>query len=184
MVFHETQLDGAYIIDLETFEDERGFFARSFCLDEFKSNNIEFSIVQSNLSYNHSKHTLRGMHYQKEPHREGKLVRCTIGAIYDVIIDVRPCSKTYMKWVGVELSQQNHRLLYVPKGFAHGFLTLEDNTEVSYQVSEFYHPKLEKGIRWDDPAFDITWPANPKVISEKDRSWTNFEKITDSELTS
>lgn len=176
MVFHETELNDAYVIDLNKLEDERGFFARSFCVNEFKELGVEFPVAQANVSYNRYKQTLRGMHYQQEPHGEAKLVRCTRGSIFDAIIDVRPDSSTFMKWFGIKLTEQNYRMLYVPEGFAHGFITLEDETEVTYQVSEFYTPGAEKGIRWDDSAFNIDWPAQPKVISEKDKSWPAFEK--------
>lgn len=178
MIFNETELNDAYVIDLDKFEDERGFFARAYCVDEFKEHGIEFPVVQANVSYNRFKHTLRGMHYQQKPYGEAKLVRCTEGAIFDVIIDVRSDSSTYMEWIGVELSEQNYRMLYVPEGFAHGFITLEDETEVTYQVSEFYTPGAEKGIRWNDPAFNIDWPAEPEIISDKDKSWSDFKRLT------
>lgn len=177
MIFNETELNDAYIIDLDKLKDKRGFFARSFCVNEFKEHGIEFPVVQANVSYNRYKRTLRGMHYQQEPHGEAKLVRCTSGAIYDAIIDVRPDSSTYMQWMSVELSEQNYRMLYVPEGFAHGFITLEDETEVTYQVSEFYTPGAEKGIRWDDSAFNIDWPADPNTISEKDKAWPDFKRL-------
>lgn len=177
MIFKETELNDALVIDLNKLGDERGFFARAFCVNEFKEHGIEFPVAQANVSYNRYKHTLRGMHYQKEPYGEAKLVRCTRGAIWDAIIDVRPDSSTYMQWVGVELTEQNYRMLYVPEGFAHGFITLEDETEVTYQVSEFYTPGAENGIRWDDQTFNIDWPADPKVISEKDKSWPDFKKL-------
>ena len=177
MIFHETELNDAYIIDLDKLEDERGFFARAFCMDEFSEQGIKFEVAQANTSYNRFAKTLRGMHYQKDPHGEAKLVRCTRGAIYDAIIDVRPGSSTYMQWIGVELSDQNYRMLYVPEGFAHGFITLEDETEVSYQVSEFYTPGAEKGIRWNDPSFNVEWPAEPNIISEKDKAWPDFKEL-------
>ncbi len=171
MNFIRTELNDAYIIDLNRLEDERGFFARTFCVKEFEQHGIDYPVAQANVSYNYQKHTLRGMHYQKKPYSEDKLVRCTRGSIFDAIIDVRPESSTHMKWTGVELNEQNHRMLYVPKGFAHGFITLKDNTEVIYQVSEFYKPGAEQGIRWDDAAFMIEWPAEPEIISEKDQNW-------------
>lgn len=177
MIFNETKLNDAYVIDLNKFEDDRGFFARAFCVDEFEELGIEFPVVQANVSYNRYKHTLRGMHYQQQPYGEAKLIRCTSGAIFDAIIDVRPDSSTYMKWMGVELTGQNYRMLYVPEGFAHGFMTLEDETEVTYQVSEFYTPSAEQGIRWNDPAFNIDWPAEPEIISEKDQAWQDFKKL-------
>lgn len=174
MNFIQTALNDAYIIDLNKLEDKRGLFARSFCRKEFENQGIEFSVVQSNISFNYYKKTLRGMHYQSKPYSEKKLIRCTRGRIFDVIIDVRPDSSTYMNWVGVELTEKNYRMLYVPKGFAHGFITLEDNTEVTYQMSEFYNPKAGQGIRWDDTAFKIEWPVKPKIISDKDQSWPDF----------
>lgn len=177
MIFKETELNDAYVIDLDKLEDKRGFFARSFCVKEFKEVGIDFPVAQANVSYNRYKRTLRGMHYQQGPHGEAKLVRCTHGAIFDAIIDVRPDSSTYMQWMGVELSEQNYRMLYVPEGFAHGFITLEDETEVTYQVSEFYTPGAEKGIRWDDSTFNIDWPVDPRILSEKDKSWPDFKKL-------
>ena len=175
MIFKETNLKGAYIIELEPLEDERGFFARSFCLEEFKKNGIDFNIVQCNISYNKSKGTLRGMHYQIKPYEEAKLVSCTSGAIYDVIIDLRPTSPTYCQWFSIELTAHD-KMLYIPKGFAHGFQTLEDDTVVFYQMSEFYHPECAEGVRWNDPAFGIKWPLSVKIISEKDLSYKDFRK--------
>lgn len=176
MIITQTELYDAYIIELNKREDERGFFARSFCEKKLLEHGITFQVVQANISYNHHKHTLRGMHYQANPHEEAKLIRCPKGAIFDVIIDLRVDSPTYMEWTGIELTEQNLRMLYVPKGFAHGFITLVDETEVVYLMSEFYKPEAGKGIRWNDPAFDIDWPATPKVISEKDKSWPDLEK--------
>ena len=177
MIFKKTALKDAWIIDLNKLTDERGFFARSFCVKEFEDHGIKFPVAQANVSYNHKKQTLRGMHYQREPHGEAKLVRCTKGCIYDVIIDVRSDSPTYGNWFGVELSEKNYQMLYVPEGFAHGFITLEDETEVNYQVSEFYTPGAEQGIRWNDPAFNIEWPLEPKIISEKDKSWLPYKDV-------
>lgn len=174
MKFIETKLKGAYIIELEPMEDERGFFARSFCQKEFEEHGLNPRIVQCNISYNKKKGTLRGMHYQGVPHEEAKLVSCLRGAIYDVIIDLRPSSTTYCKWFAVELSAQNYKMLYVPEGFAHGFQTLENNTVVFYQMSEFYHPECARGVRWDDKAFGITWPLSVKITSNKDRSLSRF----------
>lgn len=175
MIFKETDLKGAYIVDLETNIDERGYFARAWCKKEFSQLGLETNIVQCNLSYNNKKGTLRGMHYQSEPYGETKFVRCVKGALYDVIIDVRKESETYGKWIGVELSEKNGRGLYIPVGFAHGFQTLEDDTLMMYQVSEFYTPGYEKGIRWDDSFFNIKWPEEEqRIISEKDRNWKNF----------
>lgn len=169
MIFTETKLAGAYIIDVKRMEDERGFFGRSYCKDEFKEYNLNTNAVQSNLSSNKKKGTLRGMHMQKQPFEESKLVRCTRGSIYDVIIDMRESSPTFKQWIGVELTAESFRMLYVPEGFAHGFITLEDNTDVAYQVTEFYTPGFEQCYRWDDPAFGIIWPIEPQVISPKDQ---------------
>lgn len=177
MIFNKTTLKDAYIIELNKFKDERGFFARSFCAKEFEDHGIKFPVAQVNVSYNRLKQTLRGLHYQQEPHGEAKLMQCTKGSIYDVIIDMRSDSPTYMQWIGVELTENNHRLLYVPERFAHGYLTLEDDTEVIYQVSEFYMAGAEQGIRWDDPAFNIDWPLEPKIISEKDKSWLDYKEV-------
>lgn len=174
MKFIETRLPRAYVIELEKREDERGFFCRTWCKREFAEHGLVDWIVQTNLSHNKRKGTLRGMHYQVEPRSEVKIVRCTRGAIFDVIIDLRPNSPTYMQWIGVELSSDNHKMLYVPESFAHGFQTLDDNTEVVYQVSEFYTPDAERGIRYDDPAFDIRWPLAVAVISDKDRRWPDY----------
>ncbi len=172
MKFFETELNDPYIIEIEKHEDERGFFARTFCVNEFAEEGIDFNPVQRNLSYNKSKHTLRGMHYQGSPYEEAKLVSCVNGSIYDVIIDIREDSSTLNKWIGVELSASNRKMLFVPKGFAHGFLTLEDDTEVSYLMSDFYKPGVGKGIRWDDPFYNIEWPAEAEIISKKDRNWS------------
>jgi dTDP-4-dehydrorhamnose 3,5-epimerase len=175
VIFTETELPGAYVIDLERREDERGFFARTWCADEFAEHGLNARLVQANMSWNPLKSTVRGMHFQREPHAEVKVLRVTRGAIYDVIIDLRPDSATYKRWTGVDLNAVNGRALYVPEGFAHGFQTLEAHSEVHYLVSEFYSPTAEGGVRWDDPAFAIEWPpADERVISEKDRSWPDF----------
>ncbi len=175
MIFLETILKGAYIIEPESIKDRRGFFARTWCKQEFEAGGLNPQIVQCNIAFNIKKGTIRGMHYQRAPYEEVKLVRCTKGAIYDVIIDLRLDSPTYGKWVGVELTVVNHKMLYVPEGFAHGYQTLEDNTEVFYQVSQFYTPGAEQGIRWDDPSFDIVWPESEfTLISDKDRNWPDF----------
>ena len=174
MNFGETKLRGAYIVELETLEDERGFFARSYCREEFEEHGLVPGVVQANLSFNGQMGTIRGMHYQIAPHEEAKLVRCTRGSLYDVIIDLKPHSSTYMQWFGIELTAANYRMLYVPENFAHGFQTLEDNTEVTYQVSESYHPTAERGVRYNDPAFGIRWPIPASVISEKDGNWPGF----------
>ena len=174
MNFTETKLKGAYIIEIKKLKDHRGFFARTWCKNEFKDHGLTTRLSQANVSYNKKMGTLRGMHYQLSPYEETKLVRCTRGAIYDVIIDLRPASPTYTQWIGVELTAENYKMLYVPEDFAHGFQTLEDNTEVTYQVSQFYTPGSESGIRWEDPAFDIDWPIEVQVISDKDKSWPDY----------
>lgn len=178
MLFKETKLGGAFIIELEPIEDERGFFARSFCAKEFEQHGLNSRIVQCNVSYNRKKGTLRGMHYQVSPYEEAKLVSCMSGAIYDVIIDLRPDSPNYCKWIAVELSANDYKMFYIPENFAHGFQTLKDNTTVFYQMTEFYHPKSAKGIRWNDSAFQIKWPIIKEdiIISEKDRGYTSFKK--------
>ena len=174
MKFTETPLKGAYIVELEKLSDQRGFFARSYCQQEFEAHGLTSQVVQANVSYNRLKGTLRGMHYQIEPYQECKLIRCTRGAIYDVIIDLRPDSATYRQWTAVELSADNHILFFVPENFAHGFQTLTDEVDVTYQVSQFYTPGSEKGIRYDDPAFNIQWPLDIGVISDKDQNWPDF----------
>lgn len=175
MIFTETEIPGAFVIDVKQLEDERGFFARGYCAHEFAEHGLVPQVVQSNISHNIKKGTLRGMHYQVMPFAETKLVRCTRGAIFDVIIDLRTASKTYGRWVGVELTEANYRMLYVPQGFAHGFLTLVDHCEVTYHVSEFYAPNAEQGIRYNDPAFNIRWPLAVAVISEKDGNWPDYK---------
>lgn len=174
MIFTETELPGAYLIDIEAREDERGFNARLWCAREFAELGLETCVVQANTIFNRRRGTLRGLHYQSPPHAEAKLFRCLRGAIYDVIVDLRPESPTYRRWLGVELDAASRRMLYVPPRFAQGFVTLEDSTEVTYQVSEYYAPDYERGIRYDDPAFCISWPTEAAVISPKDRSWPDF----------
>jgi dTDP-4-dehydrorhamnose 3,5-epimerase len=171
MIFKETKLKGAYIIEPEKLEDDRGFFARTFCKNEFKKNNLNFEIVQTNTSYNKFKGTLRGMHYQSEPKAETKLLTCTKGAIYDVIVDLRKDSSTYLNWTGVELSEENKLFLFIPKGFAQGFQTLKDNTEIFYYMDEFYSPEHANGIRYNDPKLNIKWPIENPILSEKDKNW-------------
>lgn len=176
MIFKETKVKGAYIIEIEPIEDERGFFARSCCKKELEEHGLNFNLVQCNISFNKKKGTLRGMHYQIWPYQEVKLVRCIRGAISDVIIDIRPDSSTFKQWISIELTENNRKILYIPKGFAHGFQTLEDNTEVFYQVSEFYHPECQRGIRWNDLSFNIKWPYEKnRIISVKDRNWRNYK---------
>jgi len=174
VIFHETQLAGVLEIHIDPKCDERGFFARSWCQREFESNGLNFKLVQCSLSFNKSRGTLRGIHYQAMPHSETKLVRCTKGAIYDVVVDLRPQSPTYKQWVGVTLTAGNRHMLYVPEECGHGFLTLEDDTEVFYQMSEFYHRDLSRGVRWNDPSFQIAWPTDVETISERDRNYPNF----------
>jgi dTDP-4-dehydrorhamnose 3,5-epimerase len=176
MIFQETKLGGAYLIDLNQMTDQRGFFARSWCEREFKEHGLGHPVVQANISFNRKKGTMRGLHYQVAPYRETKLVRCTRGAIFDVIVDLRPESPTYCEWIGAELTEDNRRMLFVPEGFAHGYETLEDGTEVMYQVSEFYTPGAERGARYNDPAFRVEWPLKVDVISEKDAAWPDFRK--------
>lgn len=176
MIFTQTKLAGAFIIDLKKLEDDRGFFARTFCENEFKEQGIDIKIVQANTNLSLKKGTIRGMHYQNHPYEEDKVVRCTKGALFDVIIDLRKDSPTYKQWIGVELTENNHRALLVPKGFAHGFLTLEDNTEANYLVSQFYTPGAESGIRYNDPQFNIEWPFEPVVVSEKDANHPDYEE--------
>ncbi len=178
MIFTETKLKGTFIVEPERLEDERGFLARTFCVEEYEVHGRNRRLVQCNISFNRTKGTLRGMHFQAAPCEEAKLVRCTVGAIYDMAVDVRPDSPTFKQWVAVELTADNRKMLYIPEGFAHGFQTLEDNTEVFYQVSEFYHPESERGVRWDDPAFGIVWPAAGKrIISAKDQQCRTFESM-------
>ena len=174
MKFSPTALAGACIIDIEPVPDERGFFARSWCREEFAKHGLNPDLAQCSISFNKKHGTLRGMHYQAKPHEETKVVRCTRGAIYDVIVDLRPESSTFRKWIAVELSADNRRMLYVPPGFAHGFQSLVDDTEVFYQISTFYHPESARGARWDDPAFGIEWPVTKQVISDKDRQYPDF----------
>jgi len=169
MIFTETKLKGAYVIDIEPREDERGFFARSWCADEFEKHGLSTHLVQCNISFNKKRGTLRGMHYQTEPYPEAKLVRCTTGALYDVIIDLRSDSQTFKQWLGVKLTAGNHRALFVPFGFAHGFQTLVDDTEAFYQMSEFFHPECARSVGWDDPSFGIKWPVSNVIVSEKDQ---------------
>ena len=174
MIFTETTLKGAFVIDPEPASDERGMFARVWCEKEFEMHGLSPRWVQSSISVNRRKGTLRGMHYQAAPNQEVKLVRCTAGAIYDVIVDLRPTSPTYGQHVSLMLTADNHRSLYIPKQFAHGFLTLQDNSEVSYHMSEFYAPTSARGIRWDDPLLRIEWPEPVVIVSEKDQLWPQF----------
>jgi dTDP-4-dehydrorhamnose 3,5-epimerase len=172
--FTETHLAGAFIIEPEKFQDERGFFARTFCQSEFEAHNLNSTVAQCSVSFNLKKDTLRGMHYQVAPFEESKLVRCVRGSLYDVIIDLRPESPTFKDHVAVVLSAENGRMLYVPEGFAHGFQTLQDQSEVLYQISKSYSPAHAHGVRWNDPAFGIHWPRNPRIILERDRNYPDF----------
>jgi dTDP-4-dehydrorhamnose 3,5-epimerase len=173
--FHKTSLEGVFEVQLEMIRDDRGFFARCWCQKEFEANNLNSALVQCSVSFSAKGGTLRGMHYQAEPHAEAKVVRCTSGSIYDVVLDLRPGSPTYKRWIGLALTAANRNMVYVPKGCAHGFLTLEDETEVFYQMSEFFSSDAAHGVRWDDPAFGIVWPRMVQVISERDRTYPDFE---------
>jgi dTDP-4-dehydrorhamnose 3,5-epimerase len=179
MRFTETKLKGVFIVEPEFLKDERGFFARTYCRGEFEACGLTTVFVQGNISFNHKRGTLRGMHYQVEPHAEAKLVRCTMGAIHDVILDLRPDSATFKQWLAVELTAENRRMLFIPEGLAHGFQTLANHTEVFYQMSEFYHPESARGVRWDDHAFGIEWPLSDVIISERDSSFPlwNIDKF-------
>jgi dTDP-4-dehydrorhamnose 3,5-epimerase len=177
VIFTETKLKGAFIIDLERKEDTRGFFARAFCQNEFRSHGLKPIIAQSNVASNRQKGTLRGMHFQFPPAAETKLVRCTRGGILDIIVDLRPESATYLQHVAVELNEDNQRALYVPERFAHGYQTLQDNTDTSYQVGEFYTPDAEGGLMYDDPRLGLRWPMPVTVISEKDGKFPLLEQV-------
>jgi dTDP-4-dehydrorhamnose 3,5-epimerase len=174
VIFTETALAGAWIVEAERLEDERGFFARSWCRREFEVRGLRPDVAQCNVSFNKRRGTLRGMHYQGIPFQEAKLIRCTRGAIHDVIIDLRRDSPSFKRHVAVVLDAESRRALYVPEGFAHGFQTLEDDTEVFYQMSEFYSPEHARGVRWNDPAFGISWPDDDRTISTRDRSYPDF----------
>ena len=178
MIFTATQLDDAWLIDLEPREDERGFFARIWCRHELAAQGLDTEIAQENLSFNRYRGTVRGLHFQRPPHEETKIVRCTRGEIFDVIVDLRPQSPTYLRWQGFELTAENHKALYVPKGFAHGFQTLVDDAEIVYQISEFYAPNSAGGHRYDDAAFGVAWPLPVTMISERDLSWPAFNAAT------
>ncbi len=177
MRFKKLPLEDAYLIEPEPIGDERGFFSRIFCSEEFEREGLEPNIYQVNNSYSSSKGTLRGMHYQLPPKQETKLVRCILGEIYDVILDIRPSSSTFGKWYAATLTDENRQMMYVPKGFAHGFQTLTEKSELIYFVSEEYSSQYERGIRWDDPTFSIDWPSPPLVISEKDSNHPDFDPI-------
>ena len=174
MIFTKTNLEGAFVIRIQKLADERGFFACAFCQREFQEHGLNPNVVQCNISYNKQKGTLRGMHFQSAPYQEAKLVRCMQGAIYDVIVDIRPESETYMEHFTIYLTADNYNALYVPEGFAHGFLTLEDNTHVFYQMSEFFAPGNARGFQWNDPAFNIEWPEEIQSISDRDANLPNY----------
>jgi dTDP-4-dehydrorhamnose 3,5-epimerase len=173
--FTETPVPGAWLIELEPIADDRGWFARTFCAEEFAAHGLDPAVAQCNASFNARDGTLRGMHYQAEPHGEAKLVRCTRGAVFDAVVDLRPDSPAFCRWTGHELTASNGRMLYAPVGTAHGFVTLTDDTEVHYQMSYPYVPDAARGVRFDDPAFGIEWPVTPTVISEKDRGYPDFQ---------
>jgi dTDP-4-dehydrorhamnose 3,5-epimerase len=168
-------LGGAHLVELEPVADERGFFARTWCAEEFRSYGLNSKVAQCSISFNRCRGTLRGVHYQAEPHAEAKLVRCTAGVIYDVILDLRPLSVTYLKWLAVELTAANRKMLYIPEGLAHGFQTLTDNTEVFYQMSVDHHPEDARGVRWNDPIFGIEWPVHDPIISQRDLSYPDHK---------
>jgi dTDP-4-dehydrorhamnose 3,5-epimerase len=175
MIFRETKLLGAFIIEVQCREDDRGFFSRSFCRHEFAERGLNPEVAQCNISFTREAGTLRGMHYQAAPHAEAKLIRCVRGSVYDVIVDLRRESQTFRQWISLELTENNDRMLYVPEGFAHGFQTLADNTEIFYQMSEFYHPESARGVRWNDQAFGIQWPAGDRaILSDRDRNWPDY----------
>jgi dTDP-4-dehydrorhamnose 3,5-epimerase len=176
MIFHETRLSGAFVVEMKKLGDVRGFFARTFCRREFEAHGLSSNLAQCNVSVNWRKGTLRGMHYQVAPLQEAKLVRCVKGAVYDVIIDLRPQSPTYKEWLGFELTDDDYRMIYVPGDFAHGYLTLTERSEVTYQVNEFYSPEHERGIRWNDPTFGVRWPITPAVVSDKDANHPAYYK--------
>jgi dTDP-4-dehydrorhamnose 3,5-epimerase len=175
MLFKETKLKGVFVVELELINDERGFFACAWSPDEFEKQGLNPRLRQCNISFNNRRGTLRGMHFQEQPHEEAKLVRCTRGSMYDVAVDLRPDSPTRYQWAAVELTANNRRMLYIPEGFAHGYQTLADDTEVFYQMSETYHPESARGFRYDDPVFGVKWPLPLSVISDRDRSYADFE---------
>lgn len=177
MKFTETPLQGAFVLDLEPISDERGFFGRTFCTNEFRGHGLMSAVAQCSVSFNAKKGTLRGMHFQAAPHEEDKLVRCTAGAIFDVIIDIRPTSQTRGRWFGIELTAANRRALFVPSGFAHGFITLADGTEVFYMISTPFASGFGRGVRWSDPAVAIQWPLEPVVISQRDASYPSLSEM-------
>jgi len=186
MIFTETKLKGVFLIEPERHEDERGFFARSWSPREFEAHGLDSRIVESNISFNKKRGTVRGMHYQAAPYGQAKLVRCTAGAIFDCVIDLRPSSATFRQWLGVELTARNRLMVHVPVGFAHGFQTLENETEVFYEMSHAYVPGSSMGVRWDDPVFGIQWPLEVSVVNDRDRHYPDYSVRTNasSSLTS
>lgn len=174
MKFQETSLAGAFIIELDRIEDNRGFFSRSFCVEEFDKHGLNTPVNQCNISFNKHAGTLRGMHYQLAPYGEAKLIRCTKGSVYDVIVDLRRDSTTYLDWISIELNEKNHKMIYVPEGFAHGFQTLENDVEMFYQMSEFYNAESASGVRWNDPVLNIEWPLTEPSVSEKDAAYPDI----------
>lgn len=175
MKFQPTRIEGLFLIDIEPVADERGFFARTYCEDEFRKHGLDPRIAQSSISFNPRRGTLRGMHYQREPHSETKLIRCTRGSVFDAVVDLRGDSPTFLQWFGVELTAANRRMLYIPRGLAHGYLSLEDDSEISYQMSAPYHPESASGVRWNDPAFGIAWPIAVEVVADRDRAYPDFQ---------
>jgi len=175
VIFNKTKLEGAYIIEIEKHGDERGFFSRSWCNKELEDHGLNSKMVQANIGFSLKKGTLRGLHFQMPPYQEVKVVRCTMGAIFDVIVDLRPDSPTYKQWVSVELNSENRKMIYVPEGFAQGYVTLTDNTEMCYNTSQFYAPDFARGVRYDDPSFSIKLPIDVTVISKADKSWPDYE---------
>ncbi len=175
MIFQETPLTGAYVIEPERIKDHRGFFARVWCKNELRQQGLETELAQTNVGFSYRKGTLRGLHFQEPPHTEVKIVRCTRGSVFDVIVDLRPESPSYKRWFGVELSEENCKMIYVPEGCAQGYITLTDNAEIYYHTSEFYHPESERGVRWDNSAFDFRWPMAPSVISRRGRAFPDWK---------
>ncbi|HYX28432.1 MAG TPA: dTDP-4-dehydrorhamnose 3,5-epimerase [Pyrinomonadaceae bacterium] len=175
MIFTETKIKGVFVIEPEPINDDRGFFACSWSRDEFARRGLNPRLAQCNISFNHKRATLRGMHYQQAPHEEAKLVRCTSGLIFDVALDLRAHSPTRYQWVATELGEKNRRMFYIPEGLAHGYQTLSDDTEIFYQISENYHPESARGVRWDDPAFAIEWPLPPTIMADRDANYPMME---------
>ncbi len=177
MIFRETAVSGAWVVEPERREDPRGFFARTWCRREFAARGLQTELAQCNTSWNATRGTLRGLHFQAPPHAEAKLVRCTRGSLVDVVLDLRPASATYLQYASVTHTWENRLALYLPEGCAHGFQTLEDGTEIFYQMSAFYRPDASRGVRWDDPAFGIAWPVSPPVLSERDATWPDYRGV-------